>query len=51
VNEVAEVVFKAVTAHALAGREVAKLIAPVTATDILERLPYLLRDYQENTID
>jgi hydroxyethylthiazole kinase-like uncharacterized protein yjeF len=50
-NEVAEVVFKAVTAHAWAGRETARLIAPVTATDILERLPFTLRNYQENTID
>lgn len=42
-NEVAEVVFKAITAHALAGKAAAENLRPITATDILHYLPITLR--------
>ena len=42
-NEVAEVVFKAISAHALAGKAAAENLRPVTATDILHYLPFTMR--------
>ena len=43
VKECVQVVAKAVAAHGLAGKFVAKTKAPITATDLLEALPQVLR--------
>lgn len=42
-NETTLVVARAVEAHGLAGKFAAKSKAPVTATDVLESLPYILK--------
>jgi hydroxyethylthiazole kinase-like uncharacterized protein yjeF len=42
-NEVVEIVFKAISAHALAARAAAEVMRPVTSPDILNYLPRVLR--------
>ena len=42
-NEVVEVVFKAISAHALAGQAAAEVLRPVTSQDLLYYLPRVLR--------
>jgi ADP-dependent NAD(P)H-hydrate dehydratase / NAD(P)H-hydrate epimerase len=43
-KECIQIVAKAVSAHSLAGRLAAKSRAPITATDVLEALPFVLRN-------
>jgi hydroxyethylthiazole kinase-like uncharacterized protein yjeF len=42
-NEVVEIVFKAISAHALAAKAAAEVVRPVTSLDILQYLPRVLR--------
>ena len=42
-KECVQVVAKAVAAHGLAGKLAAKTKAPITATDLLEELPKVLK--------
>lgn len=42
-NEIVTVVFKAISAHALAGRAAAEELAPITSSDILLYLPKTMR--------
>jgi NAD(P)H-hydrate repair Nnr-like enzyme with NAD(P)H-hydrate dehydratase domain len=42
-SEVVTVVFKAISAHALAGRAAAEDLSPITSSDILDYLPRTMR--------